>query len=284
MTPTKNVVPLLAGAFIFSGCSTQPPLPQALDKNAIATVQADIKRQVGVYMRAARKSGVPSGTQFWCGSGKIDFDISSVKAQLTTSIETATNAGLKLKIPVDVITIGPSGNEKVDVTNTQSLTYNLWPLVMSQQSLDDTMPTTDELKGAPIAQVLMDLRDALIASATQKQKGPQPCFTDYNPEKPSSDAGNTITLALSFVNDANAGVEVDVGILGVTATGELKGTTGNTLTVSFVQKGLDAIQRAKDKVDAECKYPKYGSKPCTNAIAELQKLQKEGSGILFQTQ
>src|SRR6266404_6039947 len=156
MPPKLFIVPLFATMFILTGCCTQPPIPQALDKKAIATVQAEIKRQLGVYMRAAKNNSIPPDTEFWCGSGKINFDVSAVKAELTTSIETVTNAGLKLKIPVNVVTIGLSGSEKVDVTNTQTLTYNLWPLGMSQQAFDDTMPTAKELKAAPIAQILVD--------------------------------------------------------------------------------------------------------------------------------
>src|SRR5204863_4965290 len=110
------------------------------------------------------------------------------------------------------------------------------------------------------------LREALINSAKRSAQGPQPCFTDYNPDKPAGDAGNTFKLGLSFVNDKTVGLEIKVWILDLTATTEWKSTTGNTLTVSFVQRGLDVIQRAKDKVDVLCKYPRDpNGKECKDA-------------------
>jgi hypothetical protein len=139
-------------------------------------------------------------------------------------------------------------------------------------------------KPAPIAEVLLSLREALIngAKKSPSSKGPQPCFTDYNPDKPAADAGNTFKLGLSFTTDATGGLEIKVGILDLTATTEWKGTTGNTLTVSFVQRGLAKLQRAKDEVDALCKYPKKESdKACVDAVAAFRKLQ-ENTGVSVQ--
>lgn len=258
-----------------------PPPKQALNTEAISSVQAEIKRQIGVYIRASNNIVAIDHEQFWCGTGDIDFDISTVKAELTTTIEKINNAGLKLAIPVGAVTVGPSGGIKGDATNTQGLTYNLWLLSMSRQdpAIFKTAVTQKELGDAPIAEVLLSLREALIKSATKSAKGPQPCFTDYSPDKPAADAGNTFKLGLTFLTDVTGGLEIKVGIIDLTATTEWKGTTGNTLTVSFVQRGLAQLQRARDKADSECKYPKDDTaKACKDAVAEFQKLQ-EGKGI-----
>jgi hypothetical protein len=135
--------------------------------------------------------------------------------------------------------------------------------------------------------VLLALRDALVLSAMRfdfsanppKPRPPQPCFTDYNPDKPASDAGNTFKLALSITNDLTGGISIKVTVLNFSATGESKSTTGNTLTVSFIQHGLQPIQQAKDKVDAECKYPKQDSKACKDARDALAEAEASETGV-----
>jgi hypothetical protein len=264
-----------------AGCCTTAPLRQALDADAIGKVQGEIKRQVGVYIRAAQTADPAATGEFWCGSGKLDFDISTVKAELTTTIENISSGNLALKIPVSAVTLGPSGGVKRDVTNTEVLDYNLWPLATARQNPDllGQAVTQDELKGAPVAQVLLALRHALILSAQKSQPGPQACFTDYIPDKPASDAGNTFKIGLTMVSDTTGGLEIKVGIIDLTASQESKGTTGNTLTVAFVQRGLAILQLAKDAVDTECKYPKQASDACKKAKARYQKLQDITGGI-----
>ena len=264
-----------------TGCCANPPVRQALDADAIGKVQAEIKRQVGVYIRAAQTPDEATHHgPFWCGSGKIDFDISNVKAELTTTVENIGSVNLGLKIPVSEVTLGPSGGVKQDVTNTEVLDYNLWPIETARQSSEflEKPVTADELKGAPIAAVLLALRHALVVGAQKSQPGPQPCFTDYNPDKPASDVGNTFKIGLTMVTDATGGIEVKVGIIDFTASQEYKGTSGNTLTVSFVQRGVTALQLAKDAVDAECKYPKNRSDACKEAKLKYQTEQDQGTG------
>jgi hypothetical protein len=105
------------------GCAQQPPI-NAIDARAIGDVQAEIKHQVGVYMNAAKnyqpsivvkKNGQDQvvllsndPAAFWCGRGNIGYNISNVKAELTTALDTTTEGKIGLKIPVHLVTIGPS--------------------------------------------------------------------------------------------------------------------------------------------------------------------------------
>jgi hypothetical protein len=126
--------------------------------------------------------------------------------------------------------------------------------------LSDLNPTREEVDKTPIAQVLRDLREALVAAGTTYdysqtppvERSPVPCFTDYDPKKPTAASGNTYTLGLSIVNDLTGGISISVAVLSIGVTGEAKSTTGNTLTVSFSQPGLDKVQEAQDAVDADC--------------------------------
>jgi hypothetical protein len=267
-----------ASVVTLAACQTAPPKRQALDTAAIAAVQGEIKRQVGVYLREAARRSPGKPEDFWCGTGNIDFDISQVKAELTTTLETITNKSVGLKIPWGAVEIDPTGSVKGDATNTQVLDYNLWPFEAERQ-MALMQATVNAQKPAPIADVILALRDALIASAKKTAPGPQPCFTDYDPAKPGADAGNTFKLGLSFVNDTTTGLEIKVWVLDLNATNEWKSTTGNTLTVSFVQRGLAQLQRARDMADAECKYPKkYDDHPCQDALAAYTKLQEKSGG------
>jgi hypothetical protein len=276
---TCRAAVLLMPALLGACCATPPP-KQALDSKAIEKVQAEIKRQIGIYMLAPAPNAGDSAN-YWCGKGAINFDIASIKAELTTTIETINGGGLKLKIPVSAVTIGPSASAKMDTTNTQTLTYNLWPVALGEQLSTLGAPSQADIDGAPIAKVLLALRDAIIESAKKGVgKGPQPCFADYNPQKPSSDAGNTFKLGLTFVTDTTGGIDVSVGVLDLNASTEMKGTTGNTLTIAFVQRGLAKLQRARDRMDAECKYPKDPKgDACKAAKKAFHDLQVSDGGI-----
>ena len=282
-----------------AGCLTKPTVVQVIDTREIQTVKAEIKRQVGVYVRASHqpvtviidKKPIELSTiqnAFWCGSGKIDFDIASVKVELTVTNERITDQKLGLSIPVQTVKLGASLEDKSDVTNAEVLDYNLWMLPARLQTMNLDAVTDIELQSAPIARVLLAVRTALILSATKKDysfdppkdRKPQPCFADFNPDKPASDAGNTYKIGLSINSDSTNGVSIDAGIITVGATGETKSTTGNSLTVSFIQRDLQQIQLARDAVDAECKYPNERERKCTDARDKLNGLLGDiGIGI-----
>ena len=297
----------LSGGFLASmlvaGCAGHTPPLQVIDVHAIGAVQTEIKRQVGVYLAAAKAgprvnvNGVmvpisqidPEHRTFMCGAGAIGFDISSIKAELTTTTDTTTDLKAGLSIPVDIVTLGPSGEAKREALDTETLDYNLWPLPESRQNPDVyTQGISDEdVRNAPIARALRDLRDALISGAlmydlsgpTPQQRRPTACFTDYNPDKPSGDTGDIYKLGLSITNDVSGGISIKVAILTFGATGEAKSTTGNTLTVSFLQSGVQTLQALKDAADAECKHPNElagGCKKAKDALLDAEKNQGVG--------
>jgi hypothetical protein len=275
------------------GCSTTQPL-RAIDVNAISDVQANIKRQIGIYMeevqalraygeardaQEAKEAGkasavvlvnnkmvVLSATDFACGAGRIDFRVSAIKAELTTSLDKNSNVKFGLTIPVLPVTLGPSVAVTNDTLNTQTLDYNLWPLAtVDQEFLAGTKePSTDELKKAPIAVALLDLRNALILAATKvdyktgSPRGPLPCFTDYNPGSPAADAGNSFKLQLQITFDPTAGLTVGIPPLTAGATVESKSVSGNTLTVTFLQRGVKHIQMLRDQATKDCAFPYDG--------------------------
>ncbi|MGO9137265.1 MAG: hypothetical protein ACLP9S_04690 [Syntrophales bacterium] len=290
------------------GCVGQHQQLQPIDMSAIGAIQTEIKRQIGIYMVASHKDPtvkinsidkkikeLPSDA-FWCGLGKIDFDISSIKAELTTTLDSTSGFKVGVTIPISGGTVTPSAGQTHETMDTQVLDYNLWPLPLEDQRSELTSyyknrDIDKDVSGAPIALVLLDLRSALIQSAMKydysttppKQKSPQPCFTDYNPDKPAGDAGNLFKIGLTITNDSTGGISINVAPLSIGATGEAKSTTGNTLSVSFIQRGVQDIQKLKDAVDAECKYPKESLPGCTKAKKALKEaMLKTGGGLMLE--
>jgi hypothetical protein len=295
----------LSAALVLFGCEGQGPPP--IDVRAIGEVQAEIKRQVAIYMRAAENAPVyvtingvktdihyqadtPSQRNlFWCGSGNINFDISSIKAELTTALDLTAGFNFTLTPPVPVVPVSGTFSFSRATHNTQTLDYNLWPLEMKRQSDEFRAvgpPTEKDLGTAEIAQVLLNLRQALITGATRidyltgKERWPQPCFTDYDPNKPASDAGNSYTIGLAITTSANGTVSVGVSALKAGVSAGSTTATGHSLKVMFVQRDLGPLQTAKNRVDFYCKTPNEGSKECRDAIAAYNKVRDTtGTGV-----
>ena len=90
---------------------------QAIDYKAISAVEAEIKRQIGVYIAASalppvirNKDGktvyLPTDSSFYqCGSGKVGFDILSVKADLIATTENTADGKLSISAPVTPVTL-----------------------------------------------------------------------------------------------------------------------------------------------------------------------------------
>jgi hypothetical protein len=294
----------LIGLLGMAGCASQKVV-QPIDVGAISAVQAEIKRQIGIYIAADSQVPVPSVTingvatpvsnienGFWCGNSSVDghigFDVSSIKVELVTTLDNTGGASAAFTLPADIVTVGPSGGYKRDVTNTQTLDYNLWPLEHQSRFFSQNV-TEEDIQSAPIAQALLSLRDALILSSMRLDystspptpRPPQPCFTDYDPTKPASDPGDSFKLGLSITNDVTGGVSVKVTILDFSATGESKSTTGNTLTVNFLQKVATTknIQSLRDAMDTECKYPVKDPQKCASATTNFDEVVNNPNGL-----
>jgi len=287
---------------LMSGCATQKLHP--IDLAGVSDVQAKIKEQVSVYMRAASYlalvdqnygavvilNGKPieiPPAEFSCGSGRIDFRIAAIKAELVTSLDKTTAAKLGLTFPILPVTLGPSAGTTSDTLNAQTLDYNLWPLATSDQTFllpvkhwPESSPDYDALipalNKAPIAIALLELRNALILAATttdystNKQREAQACFTDYNPASPSADAGNSFKLQLQVTNDPSVGITIGVPPLNLSYSQDNKSVSGHTLTVTFVQRGVKHLQILKDQATKDCTFP-YDGKLTATKPPELPK-------------
>lgn len=287
------VMPMLLLSLAACGSQQAP-----IDISAISAVQSEIKRQLLVYMLVAENAPIMAKIDnqdidlrslgpdkrreyFWCGIGNIDYDITSVKAELQTSLVQRVGASFGFTVPVPV---APSGTITFSrqATNSQTLDYTLWPIAFSMQREDFqslAIPTSEDLHSAQIAQVLLNLRYAQIAAALKvdpitgvARDKPQACLTNFNLAKPSEDPKNSYTMGLAIVVSVDGSVSIGVSALklGLSAGGST--TSGHSLTVSFAQRGLDDIQAVRDIVDKKCAYPNAYSKDCTAARQAYKEL------------
>lgn len=248
-------------AVSLTGCATHQ---LALKGDAIAVVQADIKRQIGVYVRAATRGPYwvdehgavryvgHDRSDFWCGNGDIDYVVSSIYVELTTTKDTTAGGGLGFTVPVQMITVGAKVAISKEVADLQVLKYYLWPYRASAEQLVAYygFPSAAEIDGAPIASAILSLRNQQVYAAMKFNPsiraavaGPQSCFTDYDPVKLADGDKHTFSIGITTTYDANGQLSVGIGPVSLGASGETKSITGQTLLVNFEQRGLASITK-----------------------------------------
>lgn len=265
---------------------------EAISPEAIGAVQADIRRQVDLYVRASAfepffiRDGVvtpltPPGTEYQCGNGNIHYDITQVQADL--SVLTTSEGGLSIgaTLPVSAVTtVGVSGSFSRSEQTTQTLRYNLWPLPNRRTGAplavnpvaSDLAGIVADLQQAPIAATLLNLRNqqiisAMVTNPISQRLNPvaRSCFANFNLAAPSTSPGNLVTMGLTVTGSLGTKVSVGIGPVAVGLSDNYTRTTGNSLTISFAQPGIDEAMAAADRVAAACKDGNQTSRACHRA-------------------
>jgi hypothetical protein len=233
------------------GCAEQQ---QVVDISTVPKIQADLKRQIGVYIAAvaARESYLkahPSdGAIYWCGNGSLDFQITSVKLDLTTSLDKSDTISGSATVPLVTGSVGPSVSGTADIANSQELTFTEYAFNPAAQpdEIRNLSFTDKDLESAPIAQSLLALRNGLIAASRkspQGAKGPQACFSDVPietlligadpPKAGTTDAGNSFKLGVTITDSASEGITLKLGPVSLGNTLNQKMVEANAITVGF---------------------------------------------------
>jgi hypothetical protein len=215
-------------AAVVSGCALFPS-QQAISTSRIREVVDDAKRQVSIYQSYQNslydKNGRPKFSQTnWCGNALIDFDITEVKLDLLTTLDTTVGGGVSATdVPIaPVATAGFNFTGSLETTNTQELVFAAKPLPDYRFHY---RPSQGEAP-APLAEVMISLREALIKAS---QVSHRVCFQTVA----GSGDGNTFKIAITIVSDASGKLTLGLAPLSLSASGEAKGTTGNTITFTF---------------------------------------------------
>jgi hypothetical protein len=243
----------LASVFLLavSGCADQQ---QVVDISTVPQIQADLKRQIGIYIAAvaAREADLKAHPDdqavYWCGNGSLDFQITSVKLDLTTSLDKSDTISGSATVPLVSGSVGPAVSGVNDVANSQELTFTEYAFNPAAQpdEVRNLSFTDKDLASAPIAQSLLSLRNGLIAAARKSPmgaKGPQACFAgvpietllkDADPAKAgAADSGNSFKLGVTITNSASEGITLKLGVVNLGNTLAQKMVTSNSITVGF---------------------------------------------------
>lgn len=232
MGETMRLLPVLAAfaaALPIGGCATtQSDRVQAIKSSSIQSVVDDMKRQVSVYVAyqnspQGTRSVVDASATKACGNGLIDFDIKSVKLEILTTLESSVDGGVEVG---PIVSGAAAWSGGLGAGRTISNTQELVLAVDALPNRSFVYARSEDVKSAPIAATLINLREALIKAGEVPNRI---CFKTAK----DADDGNTYKIALSIEDRGGGNVSLGVAPLGVSLSGETKSTTGNTLTVSF---------------------------------------------------
>ena len=230
----------IAVPLALAGCVTGTSLirQNALSADELTRTIVEVKQQVQMYRdyigyvrmhpEEDRARVVAAQQGFVCGNGRgLDFEIIAVKFDLTVTSQSkiagAGGAALPIGSPVPVGNFGVSVGGSHTVNDTQQLVFNAYP--------DPAEPSEvrPDIDNAPLAEALVNLRDALLKAAT----GPGACMAPYNIYDEAKDPGHTFKLALMVTDTTTAGATVGLSIINVSSSAENQSITGNAITVTF---------------------------------------------------
>lgn len=254
---------------LLSGCAGLEPTTISVSR--IGSVVGDVKRQIAIYQteayyRHAHPDQDPARIQaraagYKCGNGDVDFDIDTAAFDLLSTYDGTSAAGVTAGGSFGGGSVSASFSSSLENNNTQELKFNLYPLhnYSGSDELDKSSP-------APIADVLLALRDALILSSSKpgicaydynfrSQKSAKPAGGDQASGGEPSASGNTFKIAVTITRDNKVSLAAGYSFISVLLSREDKTIEGNTITVTFVQQGLPSAGLPLDPVTRDPQIP-----------------------------
>ena len=232
-----NKKTVVAAALLLAGCVQQ----NAVDSATIPGAEMDqvilrIKQEVAIYQQAQSRwqsdpmhDPAKQGITIQCGGqGNIDFKLTKLKLDLTTTISQKENGSLGLKIPFagGIGSVGPGVSGSIEHDNTQELVLYTYPTTNTFQGVD--IPTQVQ-QNSVIASTLIALRQSLIRGSANK-----PCLMLSIPGGKDDD-----TFSINFVvkKDLNPSLGFNFAILSASAGYDRASNVGNAITVTFASSG-----------------------------------------------
>lgn len=212
--------------FTLSACKSGAPIKEAIsnEQPTVADVVKLIKEDIKKYQNySASVQNEPLANS--C-NGYVNFNIESIKVSMKVQTINGAEGKAGLTIPMGVVEVGPSGSVAQKETNTQTLTFTMYPEkgVKSSEEIDKTKPKAEN---SPIASTLVNLRENLLIVSNVK-----PCMTFQNPIK-DKDVGATFEFGFGVEKKAIGGVGLEFIIFSVGASKSSLKDYSNTITVTF---------------------------------------------------
>ncbi|KAF7962283.1 hypothetical protein AWV80_23385 [Cupriavidus sp. UYMU48A] len=214
----------------------------------VVDVQAEIKRQVAVYMamqhediEAAGKNPTPA-TQ--CGLGDIDFRLTKINTELITNLD--VNGGIQGDVPVPTITVSKENNQTLSFPQIVVPDFYQDPAIFEPGRYSHA-----DRENAVLATTLRDLRRGLVkASGPQSDKVPRACLTSYTPDP--ADLAGTFEIGITAKVDGKLAIEIGPLKWGPAIGGTRAETS--TIKVTFEPFYAKDVQLAND-MPKKCKKP-----------------------------
>lgn len=230
--PTYGRSPVIAwcgacsAVISLTGCPASGlPTSQAIDARYLASVQTEIKRQIGDYLLFAYRARMDAQKKTVCGETALDFHIDAIQAQLQTKLvsKTSANAGLKGP-PVAPVSI----NAKADATNENRQNLVFFEYVVPDGYYANFFKEDRTSSPADISSLLIAYHDGLLTARDQ-----YPCLTGFNFTGKEAPGANRAEIGLTFTGVLGAGGGVEAGPLTLGVSHDRTVENYNVLTIFF---------------------------------------------------
>lgn len=208
---------------VLSGCGTASfERVEPIRQGDVYKVIAEIKRQLSVYaayQRLAYPEVIAGAGKRNCGNGLIGFDIVEASTELiyTSSVSGSVGIGASAQ----GVSAGVNAGGGTKATMALKAAYDVLP------SGRDLQYKKGDLDNAPLAASMVNFwNDSLKTGRDQTNV----CLRLQ--QQPIG--SNTMTIGITVENVAGGNVKVGIADIGLSASGEFKSSTGNTIVVRFV--------------------------------------------------
>jgi hypothetical protein len=220
-----------------AGCANQQNVePASIAGEEMDQVILRLKQEVAMYQQAQsawqndpQHDPAKLGVVSQCSAkGSVDFKLTKVKLDLTTTTSIKENGALSLKIPFagGTGTVGPGISGSTETDNTNELVLYAYPEASTFQNVEISDVVR---KNSAIAGTLIALRESLIRSSTSK-----PCFDLTQAGAKDND---TFSLKFAVKKDVNPSLGFNFVILSASGGYDHNSNVGNTITVTFTPTG-----------------------------------------------
>lgn len=223
MISRKALCAVLAAAQL-AGCANSFSRVQAIERSRIQEVIAEVKSQISAYTVYQESeygfAAVLRDSQTKvCGNGMIAFDVASVKLDLLSTTDLTASGGIGGGLGPAAVSVAAS-RTKADVQQL-ILSYDVDRSSQKQPYYDGI------LDDAPIARAMVNLWDASLAT------GNDPSDVCLRMREKTTDGSNTYKIGITITQTAGGKIAVGLAGAALSAGGDLKSVTGNTVTVKF---------------------------------------------------
>ncbi|MFZ5747561.1 MAG: hypothetical protein ACOY45_07860 [Pseudomonadota bacterium] len=228
-----------ASALLLPGCvagaGRAPARPRSI---SFETLVRQIKHDIGSYIVQHQDDVEIKASEKPC-AGQVNFAISKVKLTVTTTIDQSSSGNVGLKVPLDLLTISPSGSGSRGLSNSVTTSLAIFPITagpdavvedaaIAAQVLKQAPTAPAEFMGTPICDALNQLRADLIRTADVP-----PCFNFGEGDQRE----NSVKWAFTVTEKRQAGGKLELLLFSIGSEASQTRSFANVVETSFIATG-----------------------------------------------